>query len=210
MVSKFSCDVQQEIYGVDFLVTNTNAWYGNPEITPSIESFRDMISAGQLHSKLWLLDVLKLHLSLNASRVLVVGSWMGSLCWGITRVFPNINVVGLDIDAQAIDYCQKVYVADNYTFICGDMYDYDYSNAKFDLVVNTACEHISDLNGWLNLLPKGTEVILQSNNFYQGEGHIGCVDNCAEFINQAKLQEIHYAATLPFHMYDRYMLLGKT
>ena len=35
-----------------------------------------------------------------------------------------------------------------------------------DLIINTSCEHIADLRGWLALLPRGARVMLQSNDYF--------------------------------------------
>ena len=51
----------------------------------------------------------------------------------------------------------------------------DYARLGADLVVNTSCEHIADLRGWLDLLPKGTSVLLQSNDYFSEPTHINCV-----------------------------------
>lgn len=48
--------------------------------------------------------------------------------------------------------------------VTDDMYTYKYTE---DIVINTSCEHIPDVDKWLSLVPAGTMVVLQSNNFLQ-------------------------------------------
>ena len=56
-----------------------------------------------------------------------------------------------------------------------------------DLIVNTSCEHIADLRGWLDLLPKGTSVLLQSNDYFSEPTHINCVESVEAFEKLAGL-----------------------
>ena len=56
-----------------------------------------------------------------------------------------------------------------------------------DLIVNTSCEHIADLRGWLDLLPKGTNVLLQSNDYFSEPTHINCVESVEAFERLAGL-----------------------
>ena len=62
--------------------------------------------------------------------------------------------------------------------------------ARPDLVVNTSCEHIADVRGWLDMLPKGTRVLLQSNDYFAEPTHINCVASLDEFRAQAQLADV--------------------
>ena len=66
------------------------------------------------------------------------------------------------------------------------MYALDYSASGADLVINTSCEHIADLPAWLSLLPRGTQVLLQSNDYFSEPTHINCVPTLEAFSEQRR------------------------
>ena len=88
------------------------------------------------------------------------------------------------------------------------MYAIDYAALGADLIVNTSCEHIADLRGWLGLLPKGANVLLQSNDYFSEPTHINCVESAAAFERLAGLASLSYSGTLPMKNYNRFMLIG--
>ena len=77
-----------------------------------------------------------------------------------------------------------------------------------DLVINTSCEHIADLRGWLDLLPVGMPVVLQSNDYFSDPEHINCVRSLEEFEIQANLSKVAFHGTLGMTKYSRFMLIG--
>ena len=72
------------------------------------------------------------------------------------------------------------------------MYELDYRSGAPDLVVNTSCEHIADVRGWLDLLPAGTRVLLQSNDYFAEPTHINCVASLEEFAGLAGLGDVRF------------------
>ena len=88
------------------------------------------------------------------------------------------------------------------------MYALDYAAGRPDLVVNTSCEHIADLRGWLALLPAGTPVLLQSNDYFSEPTHISCVASRADFEAMAGLRDLRFSGELPQRNYTRFMLIG--
>ena len=99
---------------------------------------------------------------------------------------------------------------DRFAALTADMYALDYRGRRPDLVVNTSCEHIADLRGWLDRLPAGSRVLLQSNDYFREPTHIACVASLAAFRSQAGLAEVEYAGSLPQKNYTRFMLIGRT
>jgi hypothetical protein len=171
---------------------------------------RDMFSMGQLKSKEWLIDaILDVDPNISGKSLVIVGSWFGTLGLMLRNAFPYIETIRLvDIDPR----CKKF--VDNITYgnrqlksITENMYKYHYTE---DFIVNTSCEHILDLKEWLNLIPQGKTVILQSNNYTEGVGHINCVFNKEAFIKQSGLTDILYSGELVMPMYTRYMVIGTT
>jgi hypothetical protein len=80
-----------------------------------------------------------------------------------------------------------------------------------DTIINTSCEHIPNFKEWYNKIPAGKLVILQSNNFFELDEHINCVNDLDDFASQAPLSEILYEGELDLskHVnYTRFMRIG--
>ena len=191
-----------------FIIRYTNGLYTtDPADAPTYEEFRDMFSSGQIISKEWVIDTLNsLKIIWNQS-VVVAGAWYGTLGIMLKQEYPNIALTLLDIDPRCNAYLQNIIYGDNEIYsVIGDMYEYKYTE---DIVINTACEHIPNVKGWLDLMPKDTTVVLQSNNFVDGEGHINCVSGIEDFLKQTSLSKVLYSGSLITPMYTRYMIIGK-
>ena len=194
----------------NFMIKYTNALYSTPpEYAPRYDEFRDMFSSGQIESKLWLLKEIKPYSSAfhNKSAV-IVGAWYGTLGLLLKNAYPDIKVNMVDIDTRCEKFVNNIIYDDpSLKYITANMYDYVYSET---LIINTICEHISNLPQWINSLPKGRIIVLQSNNFLLGNGHINCVSSEDELAEQANLKEVWYKGKLEMPMYTRYMVIGLT
>jgi hypothetical protein len=91
--------------------------------------------------------------------------------------------------------------------ITDDMYRHHYTE---DVIINTSCEHIKDVREWISVIPLGRLVVLQSNNYLGGDGHVNCVQGREEFVKQTGLSKILYSGERVLPMYTRYMVIGKT
>lgn len=190
-----------------FIIDYTNALYSaDKSVCPTYNEFRDMFSSGQIKSKQWAVQQLS-EITDREENILVVGSWYGTLGMMLTRLYPYSKITLLDIDPRCSEFTKNVFCKiPNVHSITQDMYLHCYTES---LIVNTSCEHISSLKDWLNLLPTGTRVLLQSNNSDKIEGHINCSQSISEFIEKADLSEIEYSGELVLPMYTRYMIIGK-
>ena len=61
---------------------------------------------------------------------------------------------------------------------------------------------------WLDKIPKGKLVILQTNDFLEGNGHVNCIETKEEMIEKYKLSEVLYNGELRLENYTRFMLIG--
>lgn len=193
-----------------FIIKYTNALYSTPEAdAPRYDEFRDMFSSGQIVSKEWIIDELnRIDTTFQNKKFVVVGSWFGTLGMMLKWVYPSASVTMLDIDPRCEKFINNmIYQFDNIRAVTDDMYLYNYTE---DIIVNTSCEHIENVRDWLSLLPKNTMVVLQSNNYVEGNGHVNCVHDGKEFIEQTGLTDIIYAGNLYTPMYTRYMIIGRT
>lgn len=203
-----------ELYERPFLVTLRKGMLKFPEA-----KIEDALSRNQMASKRWLMDQLFMVTEGKIGNLYVLGSWYGLLpaIMHDDGRFQISHAALFDIDA----HCEEIaaYLTRDLEktgipvdTVTADMYKIDYAGKNFarpDLVVNTCCEHIEDINSWLKLIPKGTMLLLQSNNMFGGEGHINCVNNLEEFCAQIGLTETLFAGTLVRPTYDRYMVIGR-
>lgn len=193
-----------------FIIQYTDALYSTPvEYAPQYDEFRDMFSSGQLKSKEWLIqELVKLDpIHLNKSFA-IAGAWFGTLGMMIKYCLPSVRVNMIDIDPRCEKFVHRMIYdngAMNYT--TADMYEYRYTE---DVIINTSCEHITDLREWVNIIPRGRTVILQSNNYRSGNGHVNCVDSEEELDQQSGLSKIFYKGKLEMPMYSRFMVIGVT
>lgn len=194
----------------DFIISYTNALYSTPaEYAPRYDEFRDMFSSGQIRSKEWIIrELARLDPVQRQKKIIVAGAWFGTLGMMIKYRFPSTLVTMLDLDPRCEKFIHNM-IYDNSSLSCitEDMYRHHYTE---DIIINTSCEHIENVSEWVNCIPKDRMVILQSNNYTEGNGHINCVHGEEEFIKQAALSKVLYSGELKLPMYTRYMVIGIT
>lgn len=166
----------------------------------------------QVACKAWARDRLFDSLGGVFSKIAITGGWYGVFAAMLfeDRRFEIDSIASIDIDPSVAAVAQTLNrdAGDRFKAMTADMYALDYGRLGADLVVNTSCEHIADLAGWLKLLPKGTSVLLQSNDYVSEPGHISCVVSAEAFERQAKLSSVAFAGALPQKKYTRFMLIG--
>jgi hypothetical protein len=145
-------------------------------------------------------------------RMWILGGWYGVLAamfFDDSRF--NIEAIdSIDIDPAVAAVAETLNrpAAGRFRALTADMYALDYAAAGPDLVINTSCEHIADVRGWLDLLPKGTQVLLQSNDYFSEPTHINCVASLEAFEQLSGLTELRFSGSLPMKKYTRFMLIG--
>jgi len=168
---------------------------------------------GQVNSKLWLIDNLKHYFNPHPYHVLLCGGWNGVLATLLFNSDVNIaKITSMDVDPScekiAYDINKAYEIEGKFKAITKNMLDYDNYDSH-NLIINTACEHISqvDFNKWLDLLPKNTRLILQSNDYFEHKEHINCKTTLEEFKNSCGI-DVNFAAELPTEKYKRFMIMG--
>ncbi|MGE3830054.1 MAG: class I SAM-dependent methyltransferase [Parvibaculaceae bacterium] len=170
----------------------------------------------QVACKMWARDALFATLGGHHDRITVLGAWYGilpAMLFEDSR-FDIGEAVSVDIDpavaAVAMTLNRKQAQQGRFRAVTADMYDFDYRNPPPGLVVNTSCEHIADLRGWLDRLAPGTPVLLQSNDYFAEPTHINCMENLEQFAAVTKLSRTDFAGSLPLKKYTRFMLIGRS
>lgn len=166
----------------------------------------------QVGSKIWARDRLFESLGGKFKHIVVLGGWYGvlSAMFFDDSRFDIGLIESVDIDPQVAKVAETLNVkaGEHFRAITRDMYALDYRASGADLVINTSCEHIADLPAWLSLLPRGTQVLLQSNDYFSEPTHINCVASLAAFEAMAALREVRFSGELPTKNYTRFMLIG--
>ena len=192
--------------------------------------FRDAFSRGQISSKKWLVEEL-VKLDINLGTVFLCAGWYGSLALLLFESGLKIEKIrSFDKDENCYkiaDTINRPYVMSEWKFKAqtedihlinyrdGHTYDTFKSNGeaqelydKPNTIVNTSCEHLTSFVLWYNLIPKGTLVALQTNDYFEIDDHVNCVNNIDEFKKMAPLDNILYEGALNLEKYNRYMLIG--
>lgn len=166
----------------------------------------------QVACKMWARDELFKACGGAFGKVWVLGGWYGvfsAMLFDDPR-FDIALLENIDIDPAVEPVAMTLNRAAGARFraVTADMCTLDYAAGRPDLVVNTSCEHIADVAGWLARLPRGTRVLLQSNDYFSEPTHISCVASLDAFKRLAGLPEIRFAGALPQKKYTRFMLIG--
>jgi hypothetical protein len=166
----------------------------------------------QVACKVWARDALFDSLGGHFEHIVILGGWYGVLAAMLLEDerYDIGTVESIDVDPTVASVAETLNGSTDHRFraTTADMYALDYAALGAELVVNTSCEHIADLRGWLDLLPPGTKVLLQSNDYFSEPTHISCVESAEAFERQAKLASVAFAGALPQKKYTRFMLIG--
>ena len=171
----------------------------------------------QIASKQWLVEALVETYPKPEGPVWVLGAWygvLGALLLDDERLaIPEI--VSLDIDptcAPVADILNHRHVAaGRFRAVTADMTAVDFAaqSPAPGLVINTSCEHLDDVPGWIATLPKRVPLVLQSNDYFREPDHRSCVPSLDAFREQAGLSEVWFAGARPAKNYTRFMLIGR-
>jgi hypothetical protein len=166
----------------------------------------------QVGSKIWARDRLFESLGGKFKRIVILGGWYGvlSAMFFDDSRFDIGLIESVDIDPQVAEVAETLNVkaGERFRAVTRDMYALDYKASGADLVINTSCEHIADLPAWLSLLPRGTQVLLQSNDYFSEPTHINCVPTLEAFQDQTALSHVAFAGSLAMKKYTRFMVIG--
>lgn len=184
--------------------TVMNALYNDTASTAlSLQEIRDAFRIKQMQSKAWLIDKIKNSNIDQDSNILIIGSWIGftSLC--LTELgFKNITETDpdqrLELFSKHLNRFNKSFVHESKDVNQLDMH-------KFNVVINTSCEHILD-NSWFSRIQPGTKVFLHSNNL-PGYDHVNTCESVDEMISKYPMK-LEYAGSLNLESYTRFMLVG--
>jgi len=168
--------------------------------------------------------------------ILILAGWFGQLRSIYDKKLTYRKMRFLDIDrsaCQTSDYIFNLSDLENYKVkaVCADVnqlnlhkngYEWEVENFKEntkyiekylpDLIVNTSAEHMTE--EWFHQIRfKEMEsdpiVAIQSNNMFDGEGHINCVYSVDHMKKKFPMKEVLYEGELQLKGYKRVMIIGR-
>ena len=149
----------------------------------------DSYSENQFKSKEQLIKhINSLNILNENSEVVIFGCWYGSL---LIPAFKKVKrITAIDIDEKVIGIAKnrlfKHYK--NVDFIVDDVFTWSNKSSrikKTDLIINTSCEHMLPMKNLRNQYGDiNSHFAFQSNNMFNIETHINCINNMEEFKNQ--------------------------
>lgn len=135
-------------------------------------------------------------------RILIAAGWYGYLGQMIyDEGFDDITVVDIDPKCEEIG-CML------YPDIKHVTANIDTIKDRYDVVICTACEHLTDeqINRLIKLAPL---CVLQSNDYYEISDHINCKKDLNAFTSSLNCGIIN-ALVMEMDKYTRFMVIGKT
>jgi hypothetical protein len=168
----------------------------------------------QIASKQWLRDTLHATLGGHFDSLLILGGWYGVLA-AMLDTDPRFRIgriASVDLDPACAAVARTLNgaaaEAGRFEAVTADMHALDYA-VPSSLVINTSCEHIPDVRAWLDLLPAGQPVLLQSNDFFAEPSHVSCMASLDDFARAAALGRLLHAGRFASRRYTRFMLIGE-
>ncbi len=170
---------------------------------------------GQVRSKVWLIENLEKSIfSTSKNHIVIHGGWNGVLASLLFNSNLDIETItSVDIDP----YCKETASTVNKRqemegrFIAEtcDMSEYQYTKRP-TIVINTSTEHVTDekLQQWFDKIPSNTFVVVQSNNYFELDEHINCVNSEDELANKFSLSIILNKSNFETPKYKRFMVIG--
>jgi hypothetical protein len=195
----------------------------------------DAFSRSQIKSKVWLIEELA-RIDNHYDNIVFLAGWYGQLksIYEQRLTYRKLRNVELDKAAcNASDYIFNINDIDNYKVkaVCADIntltlhkngYEWEIENFKEgtayyekflpDLIINTSAEHMSE--EWFHQLrfkqlESNPIVAVQSNNMFDGDGHVNCVHSVDHMKKKFPMKEILYEGELQLKGYKRVMLIGR-
>lgn len=149
----------------------------------------DSFSPNQFKSKENLINhIKKLNILNSESEIVIFGCWYGSIL--IPAFYNEVKrITAIDIDDNVIGIA-KNRIFKNYDkidFIVNDAFVWANKSSRIkstNLIINTSCEHMLPMKNLPILNNINSYFAFQSNNMFDIETHINCVNSIEEFKKQ--------------------------
>ena len=198
-------------------------------------ALKDAFSRSQLKSKIWLIEELA-KIKTNYDNVAVMAGWYGQIksIYDKRLTYAKMRIIELDKAAcETSDYIFNLSNLENYKVksVNADInnltlhkngYEWNVENFKENtkftekftpnLIINTSAEHMTE--EWYNQIrfreiESDPVVAIQSNNMFDGEGHVNCVHSIDHMKKKFPMKDILFEGELQLKGYKRVMLIGR-
>jgi len=194
-------NIQDVLFWMD-AIRNSNDKYR------TLESFWK----GQVNSKIWLADALRVNYVDDDARIVIYGGWNGvlsSILFNSSLSIEHITSVDIDptCEETAFTVNKNYEIAGRFTAVTADMCTY---TETADIVINTSCEHITQeqYEQWLSNQSDDALFVIQSNNYFTHDEHIRCATDIDDFMCMSKIKP-YWRGEFETSKYTRYMIIGK-
>jgi len=203
--------VMHTIWGEEKFINDLYLFFNNTDTVVA----NDLFSKSQVLSKIWMAESIR-KFATKPMNILLVGGWYGQHRW----YFNDINIkciVNVDLDERATFVSKTIADRDEdpYVAIAGDInnllkdngiVNVDGTDMAFDIIINTSAEHMSE--DWFNRLPENQTVLIQSNDMFDIEGHVNCVNSLEELKTKFPLRHTNVSGQMAISHGNRYMVYG--
>ena len=149
----------------------------------------DSYSPNQFKSKERLIDLIRnLNILNSESKIVILGCWYGSIL--IPAFYKEVKeITAIDIDDNVIRIAKNRLFNhyNNIDYITADVHSLGKFGDKVkesNLIINTSCEHMKPMKMIEPLGVSKAYFAFQSNNMFDIEGHINCVNTIEDFKKQ--------------------------
>ena len=187
--------------------------------TSLLELDIDAFSAGQIQSKIWLVETLEecLDPDVRPQSIWLLAGWYGliNLLIRARGCIPVSLVRSFDTDPECESIADKInnlWEWQNWQFkaFTKDINEIDWSSPP-DIVINSSVEHLTTKE-WFWKIPPGTIVALQASNL-DHDDHIAEYMSLEDLTREFPVEQELYSGTRVFDFgngpVDRYMLIGR-
>lgn len=148
----------------------------------------DSYSPNQFISKEFLINKIQsLNILNSESEIVILGSWYGSILVPFLYDYSK-RITAIDLDDNIISIAKNRIFKEykKVDFITSDIFDKNrYGRImNANLIINTSCEHMKPMYELEALHNSKSYFAFQSNDMFNIEGHINCVNSVEEFKQQ--------------------------
>ena len=173
----------------------------------TIDSIADSMSSTQYKSKQWLVSTV-CGLNLHPNRILILGGWYGTYLVPMLQTLDPVLIELTDKDPNTIKKATQLHQHFvNCTCAVLDTDNIRSIDPRVDMVINTSCEHMGDMDRFVNVNPNCVYV-LQSCDNKNDPGHVNVVNSSEELALKSGISNIMWQGTLSLGHKSRFMVIG--
>jgi len=173
----------------------------------------DSFSPNQFKTKERLISHIKdLNVVNDKSEITILGGWYGSILIPALKEAKRISLIDSDKVVVSMAKSRIFNHYENVDFITSDVFHENrYGRIRYaNLVINTSCEHMKPMKELKALHGSNAYFAFTSNNMFDIEGHINCVNDIKQFKNQLpENAKVLVEDSITDDRGTRFMLVGK-